>query len=761
MAADIIAFDTPAAQWEEALPLGNGRMGAMVFGSPDRERIQLNEDSIWSGPYRDRNNPAAKEALPAIRRLLNEGRAGEAEELCLECFSGIPPAQRVYQTAGELHIDFSPEGGFGHPWSGTRGGPLMQNVGNYRRELNIAQALNMLSFEYKGAVYTRECFISAAAGLLILRFSAADVSGKPVSGKIAFRAGLDRGVFYDRKGSMEDAAFIARDGDIPFCAMIKVVNRGGAQRSRGGFITVEEADEALLFADIRTGFREADYVSACIANINRASVQSWEQLLAEHSSEYRSWYNRMELELHGNEDAQRYFNFCRYALISCSRPGALPANLQGLWNQHLDPPWGSDYTININTQMNYWAACMCNLAETEQPLFDLLERMYPNGKKTAEVMYGCRGFTAHHNTDIWGDTAPRDYWIPASYWAMGAAWLTLHLWEHYEYTCDKIFLEKYFYLLKEACVFFADLLIPGKRTNEAGEPYLIVSPSSSPENSYRLNDDTVSLCAGCEMDNQILRKLFQSAIRAAEIIGAKDFNAEQFRSLLERIPVPAIHSNGTIREWNEEYEKAEPGHRHLSHLWALWPGDAITADETPELAKAARATIERRLSASGGHTGWSRAWLVNFFARLKDGEAAMENLNAMFSHYTLPNFFNNGPPFQIDGNFGTLAGMTQMLVQSRVRYKDGAPVVTLDLLPAMPQSWASGRIKGARAKGNLELDFEWKEGRINALVIRNKGAAAVSVFLHGAGIEERELVVESNVPKSIHLRQEMNSAHSG
>jgi len=743
-----IAFDAPAAQWEAALPLGNGRLGAMVFGPADREKIQLNEDSLWSGPCRDRNNPLAREALPEVRRLLNDGRICEAEELCLECFSGLPRSQRVYQTAGELQISFSPKGVFGHPKSGTRGGPLLPGTRNYRRELNISRALHVLSFEYDGTVFTRECFISAPAGLLILRFSAAGTDGKPVSGKISFRACLDRGVFYDRKGNIEDTAFISRDGDIPFCAMIKAVQRGGARRSRGGFITVENADEALLFADIRTGFREKDCAAACIANINRAAVsgrslgQIWEDLLEEHVAEYRSWYNRLELEIDGGENAVRYYNFCRYLLISCSRPGTLPANLQGLWNPHLDPPWGSCYTININTQMNYWPACMSNLAETEGPLFDFLERMYPNGKKTAEIMYGCRGFTAHHNTDIWGDTASRDYWIPASYWVFGAAWLSLHIFEHYEYTQDREFLQKYFYLLKESCIFFADFLVPGKRTNEAGEPYLAASPSSSPENSYRLNGDTVALCAGCEMDNQILRKLFNATVRASEILKIADNDTELFRSISGRIPAPVIHSNGTIREWNEEYEEAEPGHRHFSHLWALWPGDAITADETPDLAAAARKSLERRLARNGGQTGWSRAWLVNFMARLKDADAAMENLNALLGEFTLPNLFNNGPPFQIDGNFGTLAGITQMLVQSRIRYdnSDAGFHVVLDILPALPRSWPSGRIRGFRVKGNMELDLEWQDGRLRSLFIRNNGKTArVSLC---TGNERQELVLE-------------------
>ncbi|MDR2575131.1 MAG: glycoside hydrolase family 95 protein [Treponema sp.] len=740
METNRIVFDSPAAQWEEALPLGNGRLGAMIFGSPDRERIQLNEDSIWSGSYCDRNNPASLAALPSVRRLLDEGRIPEAEELCLESLSGIPQAHRVYQSAGELRIDFSPNGIFGHPWSGTRDGPLLRDITNYRRELDIERAVHILSFEYDGVKFTRECFISAPAGLLLLRFTAS----RP--GKISFRASLDRGVFCDRKGNIENGAFICRDGDIPFCAMIKVIQKGGTLRSRGGFVTVEQADKALLFVDIRTCFREADCAAACIKNIDRAVTpansltQTWERLLAEHTAEYGSWYKRQKLEIKGNENVTRYFNFCRYLLISCSRPGTLPANLQGLWNPHLDPPWGSGYTVNINTQMNYWPACMCNLAETEEPLFDLLERIYPNGKKTAEIMYGCRGFVCHHNTDIWGDTSPRDYWIPASYWTLGAAWLSLHIWEHYEYTQDKQFLKKYFYLLKEACMFFVDFLVPEKMT---------VSPSSSPENSFLLNGETCSLCAGCAMDDQILRKLFDAGIRASEILGITDCNTE-FHSIHNRLAPPRIHSNGTICEWNEEYGEAEPGHRHFSNLWALWPGGAMNPDEEPELAAAARKTLERRLAHSGGHTGWSRAWLVNFFARLNDGGAALENLNAIFSEFTLPNLLNNGPPFQIDGNFGTLAGITQMLVQSRVRDDGDKAFIVLDLLPALPQSWPSGCLKGARVKGNLELDIEWQDEQLTSLVIRNNGETAISVLLRG-GDESRELTLEPKANTQIQL----------
>jgi len=745
METDKIVFTAPAVLWEEALPLGNGRLGAMVFGSPDRERIQLNEDSIWSGLSRDRNNPAAKDALAQVRRFIDEKRFREAEELCLESFSGIPQTQRVYQSAGDLLISFSPGGGFGHPMSGTRSGPLLNDIRNYRRELDIGRAVHTLSFEYGGAVFTRECFISQPAGLLVLRFSAASLDGKPLSGKISLRANLDRGVFFDRKGNIEDGAFLCRNGDIPFCAMIKAVQKGGTQRCRGGFVTVEQADEALLFVDIRTGFRETDCADACIVNINRAAAAGditriWEKLLAEHIAEHASWYGRLKLEMESGEKAVRYFNFCRYLLISCSRPDTLPANLQGLWNQHLDPPWGCDFTININTQMNYWPACMCNLAETEEPLFNLLERMYPNGKKTAETMYGCRGFAAHHNTDIWADTAPRDYWIPATYWVLGAAWLSLHVFEHYEYTQDREFLKKYFYLLKESCLFFADYLV--QETDMAGKNSLVISPSSSPENSFLHNGETCSLCAGCEMDNQILRKLFGVTIRSAEILKIADNDTESFRSIYKRLPEPVIHSNGTIREWNNEYEEAEPGHRHFSNLFALWPGGSITQDETPELAVAARKTLERRLAHSGGHTGWSRAWLVNFMARLRDGKTALENLDALFKDFTLPNLLNNGPPFQIDGNFGALAGITQMLVQSRIRYEGENFTVMLDMLPALPESWSKGKIKGVYVKGNMELDFAWQDKKLYSFVIRNKGKNAVPVLLRTGAEEERELLLE-------------------
>ncbi|MDR0784887.1 MAG: glycoside hydrolase family 95 protein [Treponema sp.] len=719
METKTISFAAPARVWEEALPVGNGRLGAMIFGIPDREKIQLNEDSIWSGGYRDRNNPSAREALPVIRSLIRERRIRAAEDLCIEAFSGVPPEQRVYQTAGELSVDFSTEGFFGHEGSGTRNGPLIEDVCNYQRTLDISRALHIVSFEWKGTVFTRECFASAPAGLIALRCTAS------TPGMLSFRAHLSRGIYADRvKSIANDTVGLLRAEGLPFCVAMKALVKGGKTRSRGGFLTVEGADEAILFIDARASFREANYEAVCLANLNRQSVAPWKQLLEEHVEDYRRFFNRMEFSLDAEKEkfTERYFNFCRYLLVSASRPGTLPANLQGVWNRHIDPPWGSAYTINVNTQMNYWGACMCNLAETEEPLFDLLERAYPHGKRTAEVMYDCRGFIAHHNMDLWGDAAPRDCWLPGSYGLLGAAWLVLHIWEHYEYTLDRVFLEKYFYLLRDTCLFFTDFL----EESENDGRFLVVNPSVSPENSYRFSEDSTheacSLCDGCAMDNQILRRLFSVTIRAAELTGIENENIAAFRSILPRLMEPRTDPNGRIAEWNEYFEEVEPGHRHFSHLWALFPGDAVTIDETPTLASAARKSLEKRLANRGGGTGWSLAWAICLFARLHNGEQALSCLYRLFNTSTFPNLFNIGPPFQIDGNFGAMAGLVLMLVQSRLRFQpDGKPFVVVDVLPALPESWTNGFLKGVRLKGNLSADIMWRNGRLASLTLESKG----------------------------------------
>ncbi len=401
-----------------------------------------------------------------------------------------------------------------------------------------------------------------------------------------------------------------------------------------------------------------------------------------------------------------YFNFGRYLLISCSRPGTLPATLQGLWNKDMLPPWDCKYTININTEMNYWIAENGNLSECHLPLFDHLKRMLPNGRETARKMYGCRGFVAHHNTDLWGDTAVQDLWVPGSYWVMGAAWLCTHLWTHYEYTGDREFLREYYPVMREAALFFLDFMIEH-------EGYLKTCPSVSPENTYILPSGVRGACGmGVTMDNQILRDLFTQCIKAAGLLGIEDELTAQFDEARSRLVPTQIGSRGQILEWDKEYEEAEPGHRHISHLYGLHPSDQITVDGTPKLAEAARITLEERLSHGGGHTGWSRAWIINHYAKLWDGEKAYENLLALYQRSTLPNLFDNHPPFQIDGNFGGAAGIAEMLVQSTSK--------RVVLLPAIPKAFVSGRADGLCVRGGAEVDLVWRDGDLEEFTVRAK-----------------------------------------
>lgn len=620
-------FRQPAKDWNEALPLGNGRLGAMVFGLPGKERIQLNEDTVWYGGPVDRHNPDARRYLPEIRELLLGGRLAEAHKLAAMALSGIPESQRHYMPLGDLWITMDHGKG---------------EAEEYRRELDLSKGMVSIRYRIGDTTFSRELFISYPDQVLVLRLRA----DRP--GAVGLTARLDRGKsrYLDQIAGAGSNALVMRgncggSGGSDFRAALRADAEGGSVRLIGEHLIVEGADAVTFYLSAATTFRHEDPEAYCLSVLSSAAERAYPSLLQRHLEDYQGLFGRVQLMLEaGTEEAAAaavlptderlervknggddpglislYFQYGRALLISSSRPGSLPANLQGVWNEQMRPPWDSKYTININTQMNYWPAETCHLSECHEPLFDLILRMSERGSRTAEVMYGCRGWTAHHNTDLWADTAPQDIYLPATHWPLGGAWLCLHLWEHYRFNGNDSRLAEFYPIMKGAALFLLDYMI------EAKDGHLITCPSVSPENTYILpNGESGTLCAGPAMDSQITRELFQACVDASGILGTDDEFRVELEAALQRIPVPRVSEGGYLQEWLEDYQEKDPGHRHISHLFALHPGTQITPARTPEWAAAARRTLVRRLAGGGGHTGWSRAWIINFWARLEEGE---------------------------------------------------------------------------------------------------------------------------------------------